>query len=138
MKEKKLFMEGIFKETPEGPKPYATRCKKCGMTFFPSESICTGCLSEEMDEFDLPKEGVLKTYTVVYRPVNKYPIPHCIGEIIYPEEKLDVKGVLKVNNPEDLEKGNEFKIGSKVELIMDTLWEEEDTEIIGYKYRIVE
>ena len=93
MKEQKFFMNGIFRDTPEGPWPYATRCKKCGATFFPAEQICNQCLSEDMEQFNLPKYGTLYTYTVLYRPVNAYPVPHCICEIDYPEEKLLVKGI---------------------------------------------
>lgn len=137
MKEQKFFMNGIFRDTPEGPWPYATRCKKCGATFFPAEQICNQCLSEDMEQFNLPKYGTLYTYTVLYRPVNAYPVPHCICEIDYPEEKLLVKGIIEPDDPTSLEKGNEFKIGSKVELFVDKLWEEEDKDIIGYKFRIV-
>lgn len=138
MKEKKYFMDGIFRETPKGSWPYATRCKKCGATFFPAVSICGQCMSEDLEEFDLPENGTLKTYTAVYRPVKSYPLPHCIGEVVYPDEKLDVRGVIKVDNPGELEKGSEFKIGSKTQLIVDTLWEEEDAEVIGFKFKITE
>ena len=138
MKVTKEFMEGVLRETEKGLWPYANRCSKCGTAFFPAVKVCNRCMCEELEEFELPKEGVLKTYTTLYRPTPHYPAPHSLCEVSFADEKLDVPGIIKVDNPEKLEKGNEFKIGSKVELITDTMWEDEETIYTGYKFKIVE
>jgi len=136
-------MNGIFRDTKKGPWPFYTRCKNCGAVFFPAELImCNQCVGKELEQFDLPEEGIIESFTVLYRPVNQYKVPHCICVIAFPEQKLKVKGILEVSDEylANMEKGHEFKIGSKVETIVTPLWEdaEEDTRYIGYKFRLKE
>ena len=141
MKEKVVFMNGILEETPDGLWPYANRCKKCGKTFFPREFMCNECLGEEFEDVPLPREGFLDTYTCLYRKVNDYPkIPHCIGHVKFPDIRVMVMGMIDLPQEEldKLERGNEFKMKSRVEVFVDTLWEDEAKEYIGYKFRIVE
>ena len=142
MKEK-YFMNGIFRETEEGPKPFYSTCKSCGAKFFPAELIvCNQCNSTDLEQDDLPTEGILETFTVNYRPVNMYKVPHTICVVNYPQARIKVKGMLELSDDyiAHMEKGHEVEIGSKVELFIDTLWEdpEEDTRYIGYKYRLKE
>ncbi|MGI5971515.1 MAG: Zn-ribbon domain-containing OB-fold protein [Oscillospiraceae bacterium] len=138
MAEKVFFMNGILKETPDGPWPYFVRCKKCGKTFFPAEPVCNACLSEDLEEVLLPKYGSIRTFTVFYRKVNAYPAPHCLAQVNFPEERLVVYGQLVPKDPAKLEKLREFKIGAKVETIVDTLWTEDGKEYIGYKFKVLE
>jgi hypothetical protein len=55
------FFEGLS----EG-KVYATRCKQTGEVFFPPQVDCPGVKDGEVEWVELPKEGVLITYTVIY------------------------------------------------------------------------
>jgi len=49
----------------------ATKCKKCGMTFFPPRADCSGCLSSDMDWIEVTDEGTLLTFSKLqYGPVG--------------------------------------------------------------------
>ncbi len=46
-----------------------TVCKQCGAKYFPPRADCAACLSKDMDWFEMPKKGVLETYTTaMYAP----------------------------------------------------------------------
>jgi uncharacterized OB-fold protein len=136
--ERKVFKEGIMKETDHGPVLLALKCKNCGQLVFPPEGeVCTNCLSTEYDTVELPQTGTLRFYTVHYRPVNTpFPVPHAIGQV-------DLGGIICVYAPLKIEgemkKGDEFKMGSKIQIIEDDYYTLKDgTTIYGYKFKVVD
>ena len=132
---KKVFKEGILVNTPEGERLRATKCKGCGTVVFPAEHICYKCLSEDMEEITLSTHGKLYSFTVIYRPVNKYKVPHAVGYIDLPEQ-IRVFTPLVVEDPDSLVRGYEYTCGADADMIIDTLWVEDDgTEIYGYKFK---
>ena len=134
---RKVFKEGILKRTEQGERLRAMRCKNCGTLVFPAEEMCYQCLSEEMEEDTLSTRGTLYTFTVMYRPVNRYPVPHAVGYVDLPE-KIRIFTPLVVEEPDKLVRGREFENGSPAEMVIDTLWTEEDgTEVYGYKFRVL-
>lgn len=50
----------------EKGKVEATRCKKCGRTYFPPRVQCADDLSSDVEWIDLSGPGKLLTYTTVY------------------------------------------------------------------------
>jgi hypothetical protein len=50
----------------EEGKVMATKCKKCGMTFFPPRADCSGCLSRTTDWIDVTGKGTLLTFSKLY------------------------------------------------------------------------
>jgi len=55
----------------EAGKVMATRCKKCGTSYFPPRADCPDCLSSDVEWFEVKGEGKLLTYTVVnYGPTG--------------------------------------------------------------------
>jgi len=49
----------------------ATRCRKCGTTYFPPRMDCSKCLESDVEWFEVKGEGELVTYTVVnYGPAG--------------------------------------------------------------------
>jgi uncharacterized OB-fold protein len=55
----------------EAGKIMATRCKKCGATYFPPKADCPSCLSSEVEWFEVAGEGKLRSYTKVnYGPTG--------------------------------------------------------------------
>ncbi|MDP7982805.1 MAG: Zn-ribbon domain-containing OB-fold protein [Conexivisphaerales archaeon] len=42
-----------------------TRCRSCGELYFPPQSFCTRCGSEDMEWVELSGEGELLTFTVI-------------------------------------------------------------------------
>ena len=136
--EKKIFKEGIVKETDHGPVLLALKCKKCGTYVFPAEAeLCIKCLGKEFEEVELSQTGTLRSYTVHYRPVNTpFPVPHAVGQVDLLPERVSIFAPLKIEG--ELTPLNEFKSGSKVQLIMDDYYTVDDVTTYGYKFKVVE
>lgn len=49
----------------EAGKVMATRCKKCGATYFPPKADCPSCLSSDVEWFEVGGKGKLMSYTKV-------------------------------------------------------------------------
>lgn len=129
MKKKVFIRDDLFKETPDGVVLVGNKCAECGRAFFPKADFCTNCLSKELEEIVLSKKGTLYSYTITRVPVGKFPIPHAVGMISLPEE-------VRLTTP--LVIGDEdFKVGADMEMIIDTLWKEEDHDVVGYKFKAV-
>ena len=129
MKKKVFIRDDLFKETPDGVVLVGNKCAECGRAFFPKADFCTNCLSKELEEIVLSKKGTLYSYTITRVPVGKFPIPHAVGMISLPEE-------VRLTTP--LVIGDEdFKVGAEMEMIIDTLWTEEDHDVVGYKFKAV-
>jgi len=55
----------------EAGKVMATRCKKCGISYFPPKADCPKCLSSDVEWFEVKGKGKLMTYTIVnYGPTG--------------------------------------------------------------------
>ncbi len=49
----------------EQGKVTGTRCRDCGATYFPPKMDCPGCLSSNVEWFEITDTGTLATYSVV-------------------------------------------------------------------------
>lgn len=131
MKPKKYFWEeGLFKEDENGVHLRGSKCKKCGKIHFPSSEICHGCYSEDMEETLLSQKGVLHSWTITRVPVGKFPCPHPLGVISLSEDRVRVTAPLIAQDS--------YEIGKPVQIESAILWEEEDCEVWGYKFRQLE
>lgn len=129
--EKKYFWDGLLREKPDGPVLVAHRCQTCGKIYFPATTLCNECLGESFEDLELPRVGTLYTHTVTRVPVGKFPVPHAMGHILFPEQKV------RVFSPLDAEQS--VKYGDQMELTEDVLWTDDDgTEVWGYRFRKVE
>jgi len=55
----------------EQGKVMATKCKKCGATYFPPKLDCPKCLLSDVEWFEIKGSGRLATYTIVnYGPTG--------------------------------------------------------------------
>jgi uncharacterized OB-fold protein len=55
----------------EAGKVMATRCNKCGGSYFPPKADCPRCLSSDVEWFEVKSQGKLLSYTVVnYGPTG--------------------------------------------------------------------
>jgi len=57
----KRFFEGLAEN-----KLLATKCEKCNELYFPPQSFCSKCLSNNMKWVELSKEGEIVTFTKIY------------------------------------------------------------------------
>ena len=126
-KERVPIREGCITKDKAGGRLLASKCKSCGQIYFPALERCVECYRQDMEEVKLSKTGKIYTYTVVQMPVKNYEPPFALAWVELPE------GVRLFTQLKDWE-NKELKIGMDVNLVIDTLWEEEEKEVYGYKF----
>lgn len=127
MLEKVPVRDGIFAEGPDGISLLANRCKSCGQVFFPKVQSCLNCFHKELEEISLSRRGNLFSYTIVHMPTIHFKPPFAIGYVDLPE------GV-RVFAPLDIVEDKPFKVGMDMEIAVGTLWQEDDKDIVGYRF----
>jgi uncharacterized OB-fold protein len=121
--------EDLFDEV-DGGRLHANKCKACGRTYFPKAPFCFDCLAKEMENVILSRQGKLYSYAVGRMPSTHLQPPYAVGLVDLPE------GV-RVFAPLMLTADESYKIGMKMEVYIDGLWEEEGKQITGYKFKPV-
>ena len=132
MSERVYFEQGLFEERPDGPVLLGSRCKRCGKIDFPPAEFCSGCLGEEFTSVPLSRKGELYSFTITRVPVAKFPVPHAVGMVTLPEDRV------RLVAPLVLDEEHPFRVGDPVELVVDTLWTEGERDVVGYKFRHAE
>lgn len=111
-------MSALFKETSDGPRLIASKCKSCGKVYFPKRTRCPKCLEKgEMEEILLSKTGKIYSYTISHLesmvPGGPAP-PFAYGIVVLPE------GVWLVSFFEDCEPFDKtLKVDLDVEMFVD-------------------
>lgn len=118
-----------------------SQCKDCKSYFFPKETFfCRNpnCKSSDFQEVALSQRGTLWSYTD-----NRYPppkpyvapdpfVPYIVAAVELDEEKMVILG--QVVSGVDID---DLKVGMTMELVLDTLYEDEDNEYIIWKWKPV-
>lgn len=93
-----------------------TRCKDCGLHFFPPRADCHQCLSGNMEWFEISGKGTLVTYSKLeYAPAGfDSDLPYCIALVDYGHVK--VFGRISSDIPEE-----EVKPGMEMCIAVKTL-----------------
>jgi uncharacterized OB-fold protein len=100
----------------EQNKVMGTKCKGCGLTFFPPRADCYRCLSSDMEWFEVSGKGKLLTFSKLqYGPVGfEGDLPYSIALADFGEYK--VFGRLASDIPEE-----NIKVGMEVKAMVNTL-----------------
>jgi uncharacterized OB-fold protein len=100
----------------EQGKVMGTKCKDCGMTFFPPRADCYKCLAGNMEWFEVTGKGRLVTFSKLeYGPVGfEGDLPYAIAVADYGTYK--VFGRLSKTVSE-----NEIKVGMEVKAVANKL-----------------
>jgi uncharacterized OB-fold protein len=79
-----------FVQYLEQGKVMGTKCKGCGLVFFPPRADCYQCLSSDMEWFEISGTGTLLTYSKLqYGPVGfEGDLPYCIAVLDYGDYKV--------------------------------------------------
>jgi uncharacterized OB-fold protein len=125
MEKSKPIKDGIFTETPQGTRLQGNRCKECGQTFFPRVPLCLECAAEELEDLPLGNRGKLFTYSVINMPSANFKAPYAVGYVDLPE------GV-RIFTPLSMADSDSFSVGLDMELRAEPLWQEDDTDMIGF------
>jgi len=100
----------------EQGKVMGTRCKSCGLMFFPPRADCYQCLSGDMEWFEVSGTGKLVTYSKLeYAPVGfGDDLPYAIALLDYGDYK--VFGRIAGDLPEE-----EIKVGMEMKTVVNHL-----------------
>ena len=141
MKKRIPAVEGWLNIDPAHPRLIGTKCSACGSIFFPRETVrCRNphCGSRTLEATELSPRGTLWSYTgAEYQPPEPYvprtdPFqPFAIAAVELAAEKMVVLGQVDGVGVDGL------KIGMEMELTLDTLLEDDETETITWKWKPV-
>ncbi len=136
-----LAVEGLFIETPDGPRLLGSRCLTCESAYFPRCEICHNpeCASSDIQDAQFGPRGRLWSLTIQsYQPpapvISSEPFQsYAVGVVDLADHPLRVIGRLLTDNPEKVE------IGSDVELVLATLGQDaEGREVISWQFKPVD
>jgi hypothetical protein len=137
-KQQVLAIEGWFATDPE-PHLLGSRCRSCASYFFPKETMyCRnpGCASSDFEEVPLSRTGSVWSFTENhYKPPAPYispePFaPYTVAAVELADEKMVVLGQIAA----DVE-ASELRVGMQVELVVEKLYEDDDSEYLIWKWR---
>jgi uncharacterized OB-fold protein len=125
----------------EGAAPalLGSKCASCGTYAFPAErSFCRNpdCDGTAFDSVELSRRGTIWSYTDArYQPPPPYVaadpyVPFCLAAVELAAEKLVVMGQVVAGVSVD-----DLHVGDEVELVLDTLYTEDDTDHMVWKWR---
>ena len=100
----------------EKGKVMGTRCKDCGMVFFPPRADCHQCLAGNMEWSEITGTGKLVTYSKLeFAPIGfQEDVPYCIALLDYGDYK--VFGRIADDLPE-----KEIKVGMEMKTVVNKL-----------------
>jgi uncharacterized OB-fold protein len=138
----KPAIEGWFTTDPDRPALLGSRCTTCGSRFFPRETyLCRNpdCDGRELEEVELGRRGTIWSFTnTCYQPPPPYvpttdPFePFTLAAVELADDKMVVLGQLVPGiTVEDL------RAGMEVELVLGTLYEDDDHEYLIWKWQPV-
>ncbi len=132
-------IQGWYNLDKDRPHLIGTQCQSCKTYYFPKQSnFCRNpdCGSENFAEVPLSSSGTIWSYTSAsYKPPEPFVapdpfVPYTIAAVELEREKMIILGqVIAGVEPADL------KVGDKVELVLDTLYSDEDGEKLIWKWQ---
>jgi uncharacterized OB-fold protein len=134
-------VEGWFTIDSSRPALLGTRCTACGTYFFPRETrFCRNpaCDGTDLEEVPLSRRGKVWSFTDNrYQPPAPYmsadPFePYVIAAVELAEEKMVVLGQVAAGTSVD-----QLRVGQEVELVLDTLYEDDDHNSVVWKWQPV-
>jgi uncharacterized OB-fold protein len=135
-------VEGWFTVGADGPPALiGSRCGQCGTYAFPAEThFCRNpdCDGQEFETVELSRRGRIWSYTDArYQPPPPYVaadpyVPFCLAAVELAVEKLVVMGQLVPGVTVD-----DLTVGDEVELVVDTLYSEDDADYLVWKWQPV-
>lgn len=141
-KKKVPAKEGWYTMDEAKPQLIGSRCTSCKSYFFPKQSLyCANpsCDGEKFEDVPLSRTGKIWSYTnTCYAPPAPYvpttdPFqPFAIAAVELEAEKMVVLG--QVVKGVDVDK---LKLGMKMELVLETLYEDDQNEYLVWKWKPV-
>jgi uncharacterized OB-fold protein len=79
------FQAGAFDSADGEIWLLGSRCASCGRHFYPRTALCLNCLSSDLAEIRLSRDGVLECFTRVFMPALRIAPPYDVGYVTLPE-----------------------------------------------------
>lgn len=134
-------LENWFTMNAEKPHLIGSKCTRCGTYYFPRASVyCRNpdCESETFEDVQLSRTGKLWSFTnACYKPPEPFVaaepfVPYAIAAVELAHEKMTVLGqVIEGVGVESL------KAGMEMELVLETLFEDDESEKLTWKWKPV-
>lgn len=134
-------IEGWFTLDEDAPALLGSRCEDCGTYAFPKETFfCRNpdCQSTTFTEVPLSRRGTVWSFTdacyqppAPYVPADPY-VPFAIVAVELPAEKMVVLGQVVAGVGV-----NDLAVGTEVELVLDTLYEDDEHVHLVWKWKPV-
>jgi uncharacterized protein len=130
-------VDGLFAETPEGPRLLGSKCGGCQTSYFPRSEICHNpdCNGSDMQPASFGPHGTLWSYAIQNYPppppvLSPQPYkPYGVGLVDMPGG-LRVLGRLSTPDPMAVE------VGCRVELVLEALTRNEAGEdVISWQFK---
>ena len=134
-------VEGWFRMDPDDPRLLGTQCDSCHTYFFPKETVACrnpNCHGTELKEVPLSRRGRLWSFTNnCYPPPAPFVAadpfePYTVAAVELEEEKMVILGQVVAG----VDVGA-LGAGDEMELVLDTLFEDDDNEFMVWKWRPV-
>jgi uncharacterized OB-fold protein len=131
--------EGLFLETPDGPRLLGSRCTSCGTPYFPRSPVCHNpdCTDSKVQEASFGPRGTLWSCAIQNYPpppparYREPYAPYAVGLVDLPEG-LRVLGRIRTDDPEGVQ------VGAEVELVLEELCRDEGgNAVITWMFRPV-
>ncbi len=132
-------IEGWFTLDEQAPALLGSRCTTCGNFAFPRETFfCRNpeCSGSEFKETELSRSGTVWSYTdACYQPPDPYRaadpyVPFAIAAVELAAEQMVVMGQVADGTGVD-----GLHVGQEMELMLDTLYEDDEHEYLVWKWR---
>ena len=134
-------VEGWFTLDETAPALLGSRCSGCGTYAFPAEQRFCGnpaCQSTDFETVELSRRGKVWSYTdacyqppAPYVPADPY-VPFALAAVELAAEQMVVMGQVVPGVGVD-----DLSVGDEVELVLDTLFEDDEAEYVVWKWRPV-
>lgn len=134
-------VEGWFTMDPDDPRLLASRGLETGSYFFPKNlafSRNPAAPAEELEEVTLSRRGRVWSWTTNhYEPPAPYVapdpfVPYTVLAVELPEEQMVVLGPLAPGCD-----SASLSVGTEVELVLGTLYEDDDHEYVVWQWQVV-
>lgn len=138
-KKRVAAVDGWFETSGDAPRLIGSRCRECKTYFFPKETtFCRNpaCTSVSFEEVPLSRTGTLWSFTDNrYAPPPPYVapdpfVPYTVAAVELATEKMVVLGQVVAGVAIE-----ELKAGMPMELVLDTLFEDDEHEYLVWKWR---
>lgn len=138
-KPKVAAIDGWFTLDHDAPQLIGTRCTSCGTYYFPKQSsFCKNpdCQSTDFEEVPLSRTGKVWSYTdAQYQPPEPFVapdpyVPYAIAAVQLEKEQMIVLGQAASGLTVD-----DLKVGMDVELVLETLYEDDETNKQIWKWK---